>query len=55
MPDKVPLGKPLQLTEKELEELAKVTEKDIEKAKKFWRKNAPPEFKNLLDAEEVKE
>ena len=54
MPDKTktPLGKPLELTDEELEQLAEVTEEDIEIAKKFWRKEAPAEFKNLLDAEE---
>lgn len=55
MPPKVPLGKPLQLTDEELDILAEVTPEDIEKAKKFWRKNAPAKFKNLLDAEETTE
>lgn len=47
----VPLGKPLELTDAELEALAEVTEEDIAEAKKLWRKEAPAEFKNLLDAE----
>ena len=57
MPDKkkVPLGKPLPLTEKELEEAAVITEEDIEEAKEFWRENAPEEFIDLLDAETVEE
>lgn len=50
---KVPLGKPLPLTDEELELLAEVTEEDIEKAKKLWKKHAPAKFKNLLDAEAV--
>ena len=49
---KVPLGKPLDLTDEELDILAQITPEDIEAAKKLWRKAAPAEFKNLLDAEE---
>ena len=49
---KVPLGKPLQLTDEELDILAQITPEDIEAAKKLWRKAAPAEFKRLLDAEE---
>ena len=48
----VPLGKPLELTDEELDLLAEVTPDDIEAAKKLWRK-ANPELRNLLDAEEV--
>lgn len=51
-PNKVPLGKPLELTEEELDALAEITPEDIEAAKRLWRKAAPAEFKNLLDAEE---
>ena len=46
----VPLGKPLPLTDKQLTELAQVTEEDIAEAVKFWRENAPEEFETLLDA-----
>ena len=54
MPDKkVPLGLPLHLTDKQLEELSKVTPADIEKAKQLWRNTAPPEFETLLDAETI--
>jgi len=57
MPDKkkVLLGKPLSLTNKELTDAAVVSEEDIEKAKEFWRENAPEKFWNLLDAETVGE
>ena len=48
----VPLGKPLELTDDELDQLAEVTEEDIKAAQKFWRQEAPAEYKNLLDAEE---
>ncbi len=48
---RVPLGKPLKHTEKELDELAAVTPADIEAAKVFWRKHAPKKQKALLDAE----
>jgi len=51
----VPLGKPLQLTDKELAEAAKVTDENIEKAKKLWKQFAPDEFIDLLDAEKVNE
>ena len=52
---KVPLGAPLSLTNAELVGAAVVTEEDIEKAKKFWRENAPEKFWNLLDAETTEE
>lgn len=51
----VPLGKPLQLTDEQLDQLAVVTAADIEKAKAFWRNNAPAQFKTLLDAQTVEE
>lgn len=54
MPDpikKVPLGKPLPLTDEWLDELAQVTPADILKAQAFWRAHAPEEFKDLLDAQ----
>ena len=52
---KVPLGKPLKLNSKQLDKLSQVTEEDIEKAKQLWRKYAPPEFADLLDAEATEE
>jgi len=52
---KVPLGKPLALTNTELTEASVITEEDIEKAKEFWRENAPEKFWNLLDAETVED
>lgn len=57
MPDKkkVPLGKSLSLTDKQLTDAAEITEEDIENAKKFWRENAPDKFVDLLDAEIVDE
>ena len=48
---KVPLGKPLKLTDKQLDQLAEVTPTDIEKAKVAWRAAVPDEFKTLLDAQ----
>ena len=48
---KIPLGKPLELTEEQLEILAQITPSDIEKAKAFWRAHAPAEFADLLDAQ----
>jgi hypothetical protein len=47
------MGKPLKLTDAALEEAAQVREADVESAVAFWRKNASPEFRDLLDAEVV--
>ena len=59
MPDpaknRVPLGRPLQLTDEQLDQLAQVTPEDIEKAKAFWRNNAPPKFASLLDSQTIEE
>lgn len=55
IPKKVPLGKPLDLTDEQLDQLAEVTPADIEKAKVFWRTHAPEKFRDLLDAETVEE
>lgn len=52
MTPNVPLGKPLELTDEELNELAKITPEDIEAARKLWRK-ANPDLADLLDADEV--
>ena len=52
---KVPLGKSLQLTKEQLDELSQVTAADIVKAQVFWRTQAPDEFKTLLDAQEVED
>jgi hypothetical protein len=54
-PKKIPLGKPLELTDEQLDQLAEVTPTDIEKAKLFWRAHAPDEFKTLLDAQTIDE
>ena len=51
----MPLGKPLQLTDEELEKLSQVTPGDIEKAKVFWRQHVPDEFETLLDAQTIDE
>ena len=48
---KIPLGKPLQLTDEQLEELAQIMPADIEKARAFWRAHAPEGFEDLLDAQ----
>ena len=51
----VPLGKPLPLTDNDLDRLAEVTDADIERAAALWRQTVPDEFKDLLDAEEIEE
>ena len=38
-------------TEAELDKLAEITPEDIEDAMLQWKRDASPEFKNLLDAE----
>jgi len=47
----VPLGKPLQLTDADIDRLSVITPMDIEEAKIAWRRNVPKKYKNLLDAE----
>lgn len=57
MPDKnnsVPLGKPLELTDDELDDLATVTPDDIQKARRLWIKSNP-DLASLLDTTEVVE
>jgi hypothetical protein len=49
----VPLGKPLELTDEELDILAEVTEEDIAAARKLWIKSVPADIKSLLDVQEV--
>ena len=52
MSDKIPLGKPLELTDAELDELAKVTPEDVAAARLLWIK-ANPDLARLLDVVEV--
>jgi len=52
---RVPLGKPLRHTKKQLDELSKITPVDIERAQVLWRKYAPRKFKTLLDAQPVED
>lgn len=51
---KVPLGKPLPLTDEDLDRLSQVTPEDIEKAKSFWNEAASPKYKELLNAKKAK-
>jgi len=48
MPGKVPLGKPLNLTNAEIAELAEITEEDIKRVNELWQKYVPSVMKNLL-------
>lgn len=52
---RVPLGKPLDLNEKDLDRLSKIGIDDTKKAQALWRNTAPPEFTSLLDAQTVEE
>lgn len=47
---RVPLGKALKFTPKQLDDLSVVTPADIVKAQQFWQNNAPKRYKTLLDA-----
>ena len=57
MPNKTPLGKPLPLTNKDLEKMTTADEikKAQEAAAKLWRDSVDPEIASLLDAVEVTE
>ena len=48
----VPLGKPLELTDEEMDALAQITPEDIRAARELWIK-ANPELADLLDVVEV--
>lgn len=52
---RVPLGKPLKFTAKDLDELSTVTPADIVKAQQFWQKYAPKRYKTLLDSTDNQE
>jgi hypothetical protein len=43
---------PLKRGDADIERLAEVTLEDIEAARVAWRKYAPPQYRNLLDAKE---
>jgi hypothetical protein len=49
MPDKIPPGDPLPLSDADLDELSKVTAEDVKRARELWRKAALDQFKDLLD------
>ena len=52
MPDKVPLGKALPLSDADLDKLTTADEikKAQGEAEKLWRKSVKPEIADLLDA-----
>lgn len=49
----------INLTEKQLDALAEISDAEIEKLKvsvnALWKSNVSPEFKDLLDAETIEE
>ena len=45
------LGKSLNLTNKQLDKLAEITEEDIARVNEKWTKAVPSIIKNLLNAE----
>ena len=55
MPEKIPLGEPLPLSDDDLNKLTTADEikKAQAEAEKLWREAVKPEIKDLLDAVEV--
>lgn len=47
---RVPIGKPLEWSEEDLDALSEVSAQDITEAQAAWRKDAPADFRDLLDA-----
>jgi len=43
-------GKALRQSDKEIDEQAQPTPEDIERAKAFWKRNAPQGAKDILEA-----
>lgn len=50
MNKKVPLGKPLQLTDEQMEELSKITPQDIQKANERWKNVVDSKISDILEA-----
>lgn len=48
---RVPLGKAIQWTEAEVDELTKVTPQDIEEAAALWKRAAQKRYRGLFDAQ----
>lgn len=51
----VELGKPLPLSDDDLDRLSKVTADDIQNARRLWIESVDDELKPLLDTTEVTE
>lgn len=49
---RVPLGPALIWSSATLDAMSRITERDVEQAKRMWRRLAPPKYRNLLDARE---
>lgn len=49
---RVPLGKPLDLTDEDLAALSEVSPADIAEAQSAFRRHAPADARDLLDATE---
>ena len=47
---RVPLGKPLEWSDDDLDALSEVSPQDIPEAQGAWRRDAPPKLRDLLDA-----
>lgn len=45
-------GEALDWTDEEIDALVEISPADVERAAVWWRTNAPPEAKDILDAEE---
>lgn len=49
-PKRVPLGKPIEWSDVDLDALSAVTQADIKAAEALWQRDAPNPFKALLQA-----
>lgn len=45
----MPKGKARPLSPEELDRAAEISDRDIERAQRAWKHDAPPRFKKLLD------
>lgn len=48
-----PLGKAIQWSDDDLDQLAQISEADKKAADALWKNEAPARFKDLLDAEVI--
>lgn len=52
-PQRVQLGKPIEWSEQDLNDLSTVTQADIKAASALWERDAPKKYKLLLQSDVV--